>query len=64
MLSTVIAALFLNLPANPITLILIAVAVILVIVILATGYLKAPPDTAFIISGLRKGSPQLLSQCL
>lgn len=28
--------------------------VILVLAIIATGYVKAPPDTAFIISGLRK----------
>lgn len=34
--------------------ILIAVGVILLIIILATGYIKAPPDTAYIISGLRK----------
>ncbi len=31
-----------------------AVVIILVAVILVTGYKKAPPDTAFIISGLRK----------
>ena len=54
MLSTITAAFFPELPMNPITMGLIAVAVILVIVILASGYLKAPPDTAFIISGLRK----------
>ncbi len=54
MLSTIIAAFFPELPANPITLIVIAVAVILLIVVLASGYLKAPPDTAYIISGLRK----------
>ncbi len=54
MLSTIIAAFFPELPANPITLIVIAVAVVLLIVVLASGYLKAPPDTAYIISGLRK----------
>ena len=54
MLSTIIAAFFPELPANPITMIVIAVAVILLIVVLASGYLKAPPDTAYIISGLRK----------
>ena len=31
-----------------------AVVLILVIVLLITGYKKAPPDTAYIISGLRK----------
>ncbi len=33
---------------------IILVVVILVAVTLVTGYKKAPPDTAFIISGLRK----------
>lgn len=37
-----------------ITIILIAIAVIVTAVIISTGYVKAPPDTAFIISGLRK----------
>ena len=32
----------------------IALIVVLVIAIVVTGYKKAPPDTAFIISGLRK----------
>ena len=32
----------------------VVVAVVLVIILLAMGYVKAPPDTAFIISGLRK----------
>ena len=34
--------------------IIAGVVIILVIVIILTGYKKAPPDTAFIISGLRK----------
>ena len=29
-------------------------AVLLLLLILLTGYLKAPPDTAFIVSGLRR----------
>ena len=37
----------------------IAAAVILVIAILASGYLKAPPDTAYVISGVRK-KPRIL----
>ena len=37
----------------------IAAAVILFLIILATGYVKASPDTAFIISGLRK-KPKVL----
>lgn len=32
----------------------IAIVLILIVLIIATGYVKAPPDTAFIISGLRK----------
>ena len=32
----------------------IAIALIVVLIILFTGYLKAPPDTAYIISGLRR----------
>ncbi|MCQ2416292.1 MAG: flotillin family protein [Oscillospiraceae bacterium] len=47
------AALF-QLPLDPIALVCIAVGVILIISILASGYLKAPPDTAYIISGLRR----------
>jgi flotillin len=34
--------------------IIIGIAVVLVICIIASGYIKAPPDRAFIISGLRK----------
>ena len=37
-----------------VTIIPIAVAVVLIIIIFAMGYIKAPPDTAYIISGLRK----------
>lgn len=39
--------------------ILPAVIVIAVIIILASGYLKAPPDVAYVISGLRK-KPRIL----
>lgn len=31
-----------------------AIGIILIIIIIVTGYIKAPPDTAYIISGLRK----------
>ena len=34
--------------------IIAGVVIVLVIAIIFTGYKKAPPDTAFIISGLRK----------
>ncbi len=53
LLNTLLAA-AISLPADPITIAIIAVVVILLIVVLASGYLKAPPDTAYIISGLRK----------
>lgn len=33
---------------------IIAVAIVILLIILFTGYLKAPPDTAYIISGLRR----------
>ena len=36
-----------------------AIIVIAVVVILASGYLKAPPDVAYVISGLRK-KPRIL----
>ena len=42
------------LPAIP-----VVVVVVLAIVILASGYLKAPPDVAFVISGIRK-KPRIL----
>lgn len=38
---------------------LICAAVIFILVILITGYVKASPDTAYIISGLRK-RPKIL----
>ncbi len=53
-LSLLAAWLEIQLPLDPVTMIIIGAAVILLIIILATGYLKAPPDTAYIISGLRK----------
>ena len=34
--------------------ILIAVAVVFVLILLILGYIMAPPDTAYIISGLGK----------
>ncbi|MBR3295915.1 MAG: flotillin family protein [Clostridia bacterium] len=40
----------------PIGTVLIALGVILILVIIFTGYVKAPPDQAYIISGLRKES--------
>ena len=39
---------------NLTTIIPIAIGVALILVILITGYIKAPPDMAYIISGLRK----------
>ena len=42
--------------------ILIIIAVILVLLILASGYVKAPPDQAFIVSGLKKESKVLIGR--
>ena len=39
---------------NLTTIIPIAIGVALVILIIVTGYIKAPPDTAYIVSGLRR----------
>ena len=36
-----------------------AVLIIVIALVLANGYLKAPPDVAYIISGLRK-KPRIL----
>lgn len=41
------------------TILLIGIPVILILCLLAAGYVKAPPDTAIIISGLRK-KPKVL----
>lgn len=41
------------------TIVTVAIIVILVIILFVTGYVKASPDTAFIISGLRK-KPKVL----
>lgn len=46
-------------PTNLITIIAIAAAVILFIIILASGYVKAAPDRAYIISGIRR-KPKIL----
>ena len=40
----------------------ILIAVVVVILILLAGYVKAPPDQAYIISGLRKNSRILIGQ--
>ena len=42
------------------------IAVVLIIIVLASGYVKAPPDKAFIISGLGKKakvSPPKAASC-
>ena len=54
MLLNNLPAAMIRLPLDPITIGIIAVIAILIIIVLASGYLKAPPDTAYIISGLRK----------
>lgn len=49
-------------PTGIITTIIIAIAAIALIAILASGYVKAPTDRAFIISGLKK-EPKVLIGC-
>ncbi len=46
-------------PDNIISVIVIGAAVLLLILLIASGYVKAPPDTAYIISGLHK-KPKIL----
>ena len=41
---------------------LVILAVILLLIILASGYVKAPPDQAFIVSGLKKESRILIGR--
>lgn len=41
---------------------IIVVAIIVLLGIIASGYVKAPPDTAFIISGLRKKSKTVIGK--
>lgn len=43
-------------------LILGVIGVIILIIILASGYVKAPPDTAFIISGMKKQSKVIIGR--
>ena len=38
------------------------IPILVIIVILLLGYVKAPPDQAYIISGLRKNSRILIGQ--
>ena len=50
-------------PINTLIPIIIAVvAIILVLIILASGYVKAPPDMAYIISGLGKKKKILIGR--
>ena len=51
-----------NIMSNTWPILPIAAVVILVIAILASGYLKAPPDTAYVISGIRKKPRILIGQ--
>lgn len=51
---------FLDTAAFPI--IIAVIAIIAVLAILASGYVKAPPDQAYIISGLKKESKILIGR--
>ena len=39
-----------------VTMIAVILVILVILTILASGYVKAPPDTAFIISGFKKVS--------
>lgn len=51
---------FLDTAALPI--IIVVIAIIAILAILASGYVKAPPDQAYIISGLKKESKILIGR--
>ena len=51
---------FLDTAAFPI--IIVVIAIIAILAILASGYVKAPPDQAYIISGLKKESKILIGR--
>ena len=40
----------------------IAIVVVLILIMIALGYVKAPPDQAYIISGLRKDARILIGR--
>ena len=44
------------------TLITVIVVVILLLILLCMGYVKAPPDMAFIISGIKKKSKVVIGK--
>lgn len=44
------------------TMIAVIAVVVIILAILASGYVKAPPDTAFIISGFKKGQRILIGK--
>ena len=44
------------------TIVPIVIALVVVIIVFATGYVKASPDTAYIISGLRKHPKVLIGK--
>lgn len=42
--------------------IIVAVVVLVILLFMAIGYVKAPPDMAYIISGVKKKSKVVLSE--
>ena len=46
----------------PILAVILGAVVVLLVLIFLTGYVKAPPDTAMIISGLRKNPKVLIGK--
>ncbi|MCI8970880.1 MAG: flotillin family protein, partial [Oscillibacter sp.] len=47
---------------NILSLLPVILAVVVVLLIILTGYVKAPPDQAYIISGLKKESKVLIGR--
>ena len=45
-----------------VTMIAVILVILVILAILASGYVKAPPDTAFIISGFKKGQRILIGK--
>ena len=49
-------------PAELIPILIVIAVVVLILILFGIGYVKAPPDTAFIISGFQKGQRILIGK--
>ena len=50
------------LPSSTLSILAVGAVVIIILLILFSGYVKAPPDQAYIISGLKKDSRILVGR--